>query len=543
MNQLASILSLGAAPAAAEPRAAVLPRSGTPGREHATFNSVLDRAVKQPAGRDRSSSKAASPGAERIRTTQKHDDPAERRPPVQVREKAKEKPEDQCLAGACAVNGQATPPEPTPPPNEAVPPQDAEVIMVATKNSEAAVTAGALARETSPGNSFIATLTAAAVEPVPTQSISTTAETRDLVNLVTPSTVTMETDSNDAGTLSLAGAALEQAELQTAVGATLKEVLPTTAPTPITEEEKILSSTTLESQQVRADGKASVGTDEVLEFDSTENAAVEEEGTEIVTPPEVARDIRRAARQFRSEAQEGDRGTSGAQLQGTMNTSNKKEDLAGFTQQFLPSDSAAGVSAAAKLPGEVRRNISGATNSGEAAVGAVKFSPAPVRVDVSNAGETAEVKAAAPIVRVNELVSREVRMFRRGGDDLVEVVLTPDVKTQLSLRLQWRDGQVEVQARCDFGDYRSLNTQWAQLQTSMAAQGVRLSHLSERVPTGLTDFFNNPAFSQQQQSGQQQTRNSEASDSGPTIKATPTPNPVTSRPARVRGSGLFDSWA
>ncbi|MFO1511540.1 MAG: hypothetical protein U1F83_01270 [Verrucomicrobiota bacterium] len=89
-----------------------------------------------------------------------------------------------------------------------------------------------------------------------------------------------------------------------------------------------------------------------------------------------------------------------------------------------------------------------------------------------------------------------MRLFKRAADDLVEVVLTPDAKTQISLRLQWREGQVEAQARCDLGDFRALNSQWPQLQAALAAQGVRLSHLSERVQSGFTDFFNSPSFAQ-----------------------------------------------
>jgi hypothetical protein len=85
------------------------------------------------------------------------------------------------------------------------------------------------------------------------------------------------------------------------------------------------------------------------------------------------------------------------------------------------------------------------------------------------------------------------------------VVLTPDARTQISLKLQWRDGQVEVQARCDMGNYHSLNGDWPQLQAALAGHGVRLSHLSERVQTGFTEFFNNSGFSQQRGGGRQES--------------------------------------
>jgi hypothetical protein len=96
------------------------------------------------------------------------------------------------------------------------------------------------------------------------------------------------------------------------------------------------------------------------------------------------------------------------------------------------------------------------------------------------------------LARIHDIIAREVRMFKHAADDLVEVALTPDAKTQISLRLQWRNGVVVARARCDFGDYRSLKTQWPQLQLLLARQGVRLSPLGERAPSGFTDFFNHP---------------------------------------------------
>ncbi|MGC3960786.1 MAG: hypothetical protein QM813_23485 [Verrucomicrobiota bacterium] len=144
------------------------------------------------------------------------------------------------------------------------------------------------------------------------------------------------------------------------------------------------------------------------------------------------------------------------------------------------------------------------------------------------------------MTRISEVISREIRMFKRGGDDLVEVVLTPDAKTQISLRLQWREGQVEVQARCDLGDYQSLNTQWAQLQSSLASHGVRLSHLSERVTTGFTEFFNNPSFAQQRGREEQSQHSAGTAEALPTL---PAAGKLSATPIVRRGGGRFDSWA
>ncbi len=157
------------------------------------------------------------------------------------------------------------------------------------------------------------------------------------------------------------------------------------------------------------------------------------------------------------------------------------------------------------------------------------------------AGESSETRGASPVARIGEVISREVRMFKRGGDDLVEVILTPDTKTQISLKLQWRDGQVEVQARCDMGDHRSLNSEWSQLQASLAAHGVRLSHLSERVQTGFTEFFSNSGFSKPQGGERQSSAQQSAADAlSPTVV-----QPAKSGGAKpaIRANHLLESWA
>lgn len=261
--------------------------------------------------------------------------------------------------------------------------------------------------------------------------------------------------------------------------------------------------------------------------------------------PEEARQVARAARKFREDVAENVDGIGSAKTNVTMKNAIKTEEVAGLNQQILPGSTAGAAATLPNLPSEARRvgaELSATSPSAIDALQAGKNGPAPVRADISGAEEVPATPNVSPLARVGELISREVRMFKRTGDDQVEVVLTPDAKTQISLRLQWREGQVEVQARCDFGDYGSLNTQWGQLQASMANHGVRLSHLSERTTTGFTEFFNNPNFAQQQSSGRE--RNSEPFMARPeTLAGVPTaPKPGAATPVR-RTNRLFDSWA
>jgi hypothetical protein len=253
-------------------------------------------------------------------------------------------------------------------------------------------------------------------------------------------------------------------------------------------------------------------------------------------------DARRLARARRAwgERLETPRGIAGAQRESAMKTSIKTDESAGPTQQILPG---AGSVAVPPLP-----KVAGATSSATKLIPAedlagAKLPPLPVRADAAEAPST-ELRPLAPMVRIADIITREVRMFKRAADDLVEVVLTPDAKTQISLRLQWRDGQVEAQARCDFGDYKALNTQWPQLQATLASQGVRLSHLSERPQSGFTDFFNHSAFGG---GNREPASRRDAEAAAHAVTSLPRfSGPAPDAPAMRRGNRnnpLLESWA
>lgn len=276
--------------------------------------------------------------------------------------------------------------------------------------------------------------------------------------------------------------------------------------------------------------------DEVLEPVVVAQAA----NTEEVAPPEARRAVR-AARRAAEAVAENPRGTGVAKMDMTMNKTPKQEEIAGLSGQILPSAPIGKVSAMKNLPSEIQRRVTGDVSSLDALNLAARSPGGPARSSSSEVNEVRNADAASPAVRIGEVISREVRMFKRGGDDLVEVVLTPDSKTQISLKLQWRDGQVEVQARCDMGNYQSLNSHWPGLQSALATHGVRLSHLAERVHTGFTEFFNNSGFSQQRDNGQQSTPQPTAPDI--TLPAVMQPvKPAAAKPV-ARPNGRLESWA
>jgi hypothetical protein len=125
-----------------------------------------------------------------------------------------------------------------------------------------------------------------------------------------------------------------------------------------------------------------------------------------------------------------------------------------------------------------------------------------------NFGHNSELSIEAPSheisvrsldsARLVETIRTEVANLRHRGDASVTVVLKPDNGTELRLEVTVaRDGTIHAHARCERGDFQSLNAQWPQLQQSLAAQGIRVNDLS------------NPGNSNQNPSDSSQAQNFE----------------------------------
>ena len=221
-----------------------------------------------------------------------------------------------------------------------------------------------------------------------------------------------------------------------------------------------------------------------------------------------------------------------------MKTTIKKDKSAGRAEHILPGARPVSVPPLPKLAGESATATKGLSADDLATA---KLPPLPVRAEFPTTAPV-ESRPLAPMVRISDIICREVRMFKRAADDLVEVVLTPDAKTQISLRLQWRDGQVAAQARCDLGNYQALTTQWPQLQATLASRGVQLSHLSERPQTGFTDFFSHPNFAQSQGGDRRPHESGCSSERSPSASPNrPTTPPVVKRVNRT--NPLLEPWA
>lgn len=544
MNQSLTLLPTpdSSSPVNREPK---FPESSARSRAAAPFSSMLERAEDRAPDRN-TAAKFNKPAHTRAKSAS--DDnlspEAERRPRVRDKQKSKTPDADQNLAGAGAVTGTTPPVEITAPATGA----GGETETTLATAQENSVIAGGANNKTPRPSALPLPATAedlaelvspdAATTPTggPVTATATVAKTSSPTTALTPATATTELTSP-------------------AANPTSENLTPSPSPLPGTMA-KLVESAAAPEVSIAAGQEIPVATaTSARQAEVLMTLVSEEQKTEVAAPaPEISPDlvatmatpveaqpIARAARRAQLEQLEKAGGIGSAKSSVTMKNAMKMEEIAGVTEQLLPNAAVNAAAAMTNLPGDERRVVAGGNATLESLHAAGKFSPAPVRSDIGAASETNEVKSVSPLPRVSELISREVRMFKRAGDDLVEVVLTPDTKTQISLRLQWREGQVEVQARCDFGDYSSLNTQWAQLQTTMANHGVRLSHLSERTTTGFTEFFNNPHFARQQEPERQPDAPLGRPESRPTVSVPPVRPGVSAVPRR--SNRLFDSWA
>lgn len=549
MNQFVSLLAPNgpSTPGAAEPK---FPAATARSRAAAPFSSVLERAEYRAPERPHQhprNAKANSASSARPKEAEAKNlsTDAEHRPRTREKQKQDKPADEQNQSGAGAVTGQIVQPDETIAP--------VEVVAEAVESTASAAPAGNSSSATGKAGESNPQVPLLTEGEIPNDTVLTTL-TQASATAKPAGDTNIAPNASNATTSAPSVAAANVVVKENASPITPPVSSPLASINSATDTIETITTPTSDAASVdvkspppaasarEAEVQLALATEEKLTANPT--LAPEESLAAAVTAtvaPEEARLVARAARRFRAETLENVDGIGGAKSSETMKTVIKKEELAGVTQQLLPGSSATPVSTLTNLPGEPRRLISAANPGGEALQVIGKVSPAPVRADVTGTGEAIEVRAASPLPRVSELISREVRMFKRGGDDLVEVVLTPDTKTQISLRLQWREGQVEVQARCDFGDYGSLNNQWAQLQSSLATHGVRLSHLSERTTTGFTEFFNNPNFAQQQH----RDRQPEAPSGRPEIMPASSTPAVKSGPAPTvrRSNRLFDSWA
>ena len=110
------------------------------------------------------------------------------------------------------------------------------------------------------------------------------------------------------------------------------------------------------------------------------------------------------------------------------------------------------------------------------------LAPGAVSDRATPAAEARPGAAASGIEAIQELraaIPGHALEFRQSKTEAMTVVLRPDSDTALQLQLVGRDGQVEIRAQLEHGNFHALNAQWGELQQTLSAQGIRLGELQD----------------------------------------------------------------
>jgi hypothetical protein len=192
-------------------------------------------------------------------------------------------------------------------------------------------------------------------------------------------------------------------------------------------------------------------------------------------------------------------GTSAANTSQRMSLTPERNEIAGRTEQKLPPAAISAVSSA--------DTGGSSSDGGEKSSLAFTWHEAPSEpltiTDLSTLADSplapvtqaivdapARAVNAAPMERLENVISREAVMIRQSGAQTLGVSMRLDSNTQIFLQLTSHNGEVQASVRCERGNFAPEDTQWAQLQQSLARQNVALlpmtggSNLNFQQPSG-----------------------------------------------------------
>lgn len=192
-------------------------------------------------------------------------------------------------------------------------------------------------------------------------------------------------------------------------------------------------------------------------------------------------------------------GTSVAINGQRMNFGAQKNEVAGAAEQKLPLVAATSVASVTAVEASAAPGQDGSKKSLDLTwretppemVAMVNLAAKPAEAAAAEAGTIST--AASPADRLEKMISQEVVTIRQTGAQTLGVSLKVDDNTQLFLQLTTQNGQIQASLRCEKGDFSALDSQWSQLQESLARQNVQL------MPAAGASSFNFQQSSQQQQ--------------------------------------------
>jgi hypothetical protein len=233
-------------------------------------------------------------------------------------------------------------------------------------------------------------------------------------------------------------------------------------------------------------------------------------------------------------------GTSVAISGQRMNFAAQKNEFAGSAEQNLP------LAQSASVP--VVDTATDAAHKGAAT--SLDFfwreTPSEMISMVNLSAKPAEASAAAPVsisapmttpaARLEQMISQEAVTIRQSGAQSLGVSLKLDDNTHLFLQLTTQNGTIQASLRCEKGDFSALDSQWTQLQTSLARQNIELLPVS----AGAQSNFQQTSQQQQQQRQflQQQEDRQQAN-----LGVSPTPSRQQKNPNAPRSRPDREFWA
>lgn len=183
-------------------------------------------------------------------------------------------------------------------------------------------------------------------------------------------------------------------------------------------------------------------------------------------------------------------GTSGAKYRSPMQKAEKQNEIAESAEQNLPAGAS---SVAANGNAKTVRAFNSTPESDKSDASGISAS------NVTDSFGGKEVNAlpnsAAPVSptraveRTQDLMALHAFRLRDSGQDSMQVVIKPSPDLHLALNLRMRDGQMEVTANLQRGDFEFLNRHWTDLQQQLEARGVRLAPLSNNETTASSGNF------------------------------------------------------
>lgn len=189
-------------------------------------------------------------------------------------------------------------------------------------------------------------------------------------------------------------------------------------------------------------------------------------------------------------------GTAAAKPAPRMVTAVEMDETAGQAEKNLPGDA---FGRDFPRPGEFLRNGAAIDSRVDSRMHPVPVQLTPASMasnDVQVIGVAAPVSEPA-VERVARALMDGVAHLRHVDRESVVVRITPQPGTELSLRVELRDGGVSAHLQLDRGDRQFVDTHWQELQRRMAEQGVQLHRDEESLGRSGSSFHQ--GFSQSQQ--------------------------------------------